>query len=173
MTTKARAYLLDTNIFIQAKNEYYSFAVCPGFWEALPWLHERRLIWSIDRVKDEIEEGKDDLADWVADTAPETLFSATSGTEVQRSFSEVMAWVQGNRQFTQAAKAGFAAVADGWLIAYARTKGLVVVTQETYEAELRKRVKIPNVCEQFNVQYVNTFRMLEDLKTQFTWAPPR
>ena len=27
------AYLLDTNVFIEAKNRYYSFEVCPGFWD--------------------------------------------------------------------------------------------------------------------------------------------
>jgi len=29
------AYLLDANIFIQAKNLHYSFDFCPAFWE---WL---------------------------------------------------------------------------------------------------------------------------------------
>ena len=28
-------YLLDTNVFIEAKNRYYSFDLAPGFWE---WL---------------------------------------------------------------------------------------------------------------------------------------
>ena len=29
------SYLLDANIFIQAKNLYYGFDFCPAFWE---WL---------------------------------------------------------------------------------------------------------------------------------------
>lgn len=28
-------YLLDTNIFIQAKNLHYGFDFCPAFWELL------------------------------------------------------------------------------------------------------------------------------------------
>ncbi|ASC73377.1 hypothetical protein XM38_043420 [Halomicronema hongdechloris C2206] len=32
------AYLLDTNIFIQAKNDYYGFDLCPGFWA---WLEQQ------------------------------------------------------------------------------------------------------------------------------------
>lgn len=29
------AYLLDSNVLIEAKQRYYDFGVCPGFWE---WL---------------------------------------------------------------------------------------------------------------------------------------
>jgi len=28
-------YLLDSNVFIEAKNKYYRFSLCPGFWD---WL---------------------------------------------------------------------------------------------------------------------------------------
>ena len=35
------AYLLDTNIFIQAKNEYYGFDLCPGFWD---WLERQNKV---------------------------------------------------------------------------------------------------------------------------------
>lgn len=28
-------YLLDTNVFIEAKNRYYAFDLAPGFWEGL------------------------------------------------------------------------------------------------------------------------------------------
>lgn len=31
-------YLIDTNVFIQAKNLHYGFDFCPAFWE---WLTER------------------------------------------------------------------------------------------------------------------------------------
>ncbi len=29
------AYLLDANVFIQAKNLHYGFDFCPGFWAGL------------------------------------------------------------------------------------------------------------------------------------------
>lgn len=31
------AYLLDTNVFIAAKNLHYGFDICPGFWS---WLDQ-------------------------------------------------------------------------------------------------------------------------------------
>ena len=76
-------------------------------------------------------------------------------------------WVQGEQQFTGAAKAEFASVADGWVVAYAKANGLVVVTHEEYAPDAKKKVPIPNVCLEFDVDYCNTFEMLRELKVQF------
>ena len=34
-------YLIDSNIFIELKNGYYNFALCPGFWHWLEVAYER------------------------------------------------------------------------------------------------------------------------------------
>ena len=31
----SRKYALDANVFIEAKNRYYRFNLCPGYWQAL------------------------------------------------------------------------------------------------------------------------------------------
>ena len=82
-----------------------------------------------------------------------------------------MNWVQNNPQFQTAAKSKFAAVADGWLVAYAYVHNAVVVTHETFSADAKSRVLIPNVCQQFNVRYLNTFEMLRQLGVQFDLRP--
>ena len=59
-------YLLDTNIFIQAKNLHYGFDFCPAFWK---WLTDRNAggrVASIDKVGDELQAGADDLSDWAS-----------------------------------------------------------------------------------------------------------
>ncbi len=33
------AYLLDANVFIDAKNRYYGFDFCPGFWDWVDLAH--------------------------------------------------------------------------------------------------------------------------------------
>jgi hypothetical protein len=71
-------------------------------------------------------------------------------------------------QFTQAARAEFATVADGWVVAYAKAHGLKVVTHEVYAPNIKKRVKIPNVCVEFSVDYCNTFEMLQELGVKFS-----
>lgn len=55
-------YLLDTNVFIQARNLHYGFDFCPAFWD---WLDEKNaegVVASIDRVSDELID--DDLSAW-------------------------------------------------------------------------------------------------------------
>ena len=47
-------YLLDSNIFIQAKNLHYSFDFCPAFWEWLDVGNEQGKVFSIEKVRDEL-----------------------------------------------------------------------------------------------------------------------
>src|SRR4051812_1500817 len=59
------AYLLDANVFIQAKNLHYGLDFCPAFWEWLIHKNNEGQVFSIEKVGDEIEAGADDLAAWV------------------------------------------------------------------------------------------------------------
>ena len=57
-------YLLDANVFIEAKNRHYGFDFCPAFWE---WLVERNRdgkVASIEKVAEELHKGADELKDW-------------------------------------------------------------------------------------------------------------
>ncbi len=57
-------YLLDSNIFIQAKNLHYGFDFCPAFWEWLDTEHASGTVSSVEKVRDELIGGDDDLAEW-------------------------------------------------------------------------------------------------------------
>jgi hypothetical protein len=161
-----KRYLLDANIFIQAHQTYYGFDICPGFWLALSHEHEGKRVFSIDKVKVELLAMSDQLSAWVKNTAPATLFKGTADKAVSDAFAAMVNWVQNESQFTPEAKAEFSSVADGWVIAYAKANGLVVVTHEEYAPDARRKVPIPNVCVEFEVEYCNTFEMLRDLKVQ-------
>ena len=65
-------YLLDTNVFIEAKNRYYRPSLCPGFWKLLRQQSNKGL--SIDMVKNELLAGEDDLAEWVRKLPKSALF---------------------------------------------------------------------------------------------------
>jgi hypothetical protein len=166
-----RKYLLDANILIEAQKRYYGFDLCPGFWDAVVRHHHANRVFSIDRVKNEIARGKDELTEWIGSEAPDTLFKMTDNAAVAGQFRRMVAWVQGEGQYKEEAKAEFATVADGWLIACAKAEGLIVVSEEVYNPDVRKKVPIPNVCRQFDVEYVNTFDMLRELKIQFVERP--
>ena len=169
----SKRYLLDSNVFIEAKNKYYSFELCPGFWKALIAKHKSKRLFSIDKVHDELSGEGDRLSDWVKETVPDTFFKQTQDQAVIDAFRDMVTWVNSESQFTQAAKAEFAVAADGWVIAYAKANGLIVVTHEEYAPDVKKKVPIPNVCLEFDVKYVNTFEMLEDLKVKFMLSTGR
>lgn len=48
------AYLLDSNIFITAKNFHYGFDICPGFWDWIDGAFEAGQVMSVAAVYDEI-----------------------------------------------------------------------------------------------------------------------
>lgn len=152
---------------MEAHRRYYAFDLCPGFWDSLPQHHTIGHVLSIDKVRSEMGTG-DILARWVEQTAPATLFDTTQTAAVVAEFTAMVRWVQNNPQFLPEAKAEFAAVADGWLAAYARAHNYTVVTQEVHRPEQRNRVPLPNVCIQFGVPYTDTFTMLRTLGTRFS-----
>jgi hypothetical protein len=160
-------FVLDTNVFISAMRGYYAFDLAPGFWKSLEGHAENGRILSIDYVKEELERGKDQLAQWAKNDFSHAFIS-TDDKDVQESYREIMTWVQGQDQFLDAAKAEFARGADGWLVAYAKAKGCIVVTLETIDPDIKRKVKIPNVCQAFSVQFVDTFEMLRRLGVQWT-----
>ena len=53
------AYLLDTNILVNAKRTYFGFDICPDFWGWLLHENNQGKIFSIDEVHEEIVNPKD------------------------------------------------------------------------------------------------------------------
>lgn len=39
-----RPYVLDSDVFVAAKNSYYAFAICPGFWDSLIHHHGEAIV---------------------------------------------------------------------------------------------------------------------------------
>ena len=155
-------YLLDANVFIEAARRYYAFDLETRFWDSLIDHADDGVVASIDRVLEELKRGKDELAEWAGGLFRDAFLS-TDDEDVVESYRKVMAWVQTQDQFFDAARSEFASGADGWLVAYAMTKGFVVVTHEQPSAEAKKKVPIPNVCDAFGVRYIDTFGMLREL----------
>lgn len=159
-------YVLDANVFIEAARRYYAFDLAPPFWESLVHHAENSRIRSIDRIKEELERGNDELAVWARGEFSDA-FASTDEEDIIGSYTQVMGWVQAQDQFSDAAKADFANGADGWLVAFAKSKGRIVVTHEVLDPNIRRKVPIPNVCDAFGVKNVDTFTMLRELGVRF------
>ena len=150
------AYLLDSNIFIQASNLHYGFDFCPAFWDWLEDANSRGKAFSISQVLDELSDGDDELSDWAKDRG-DAFFKATDATTLPR-LAEVAQWVQSDG-YEAAAINTFLQVADYYLVAYALAHGHTVVTHEVPANTLRK-IKIPNVCVGVRVSCINPYAML-------------
>jgi len=152
-------YLLDSNVFIEAKNRYYGFDIVPAFWE---WLDRRQAsfeIASITPIYDELAQGDDDLSNWVKERKDSRWWLGIEGQDVQKSYGEIIAWIM-SQDFTQAAKDKFLNEADPWLIAKARVLDVKIVTHEGFDLNRKNKVTIPVVCHYFNVDCLNTFELI-------------
>lgn len=158
-------YVLDTSLFTQAKRSYYAFDITPSFWRYLVQLANQGIITSIDKVCGEIERGKDDLYIWIQQNLPLQFFCSTDNSpNVLINYQQLISWSSSNTQFTSNAKAEFAQYdeADAWVVAFALLNKLTVVSQETLNANIKRKIPIPNVCHEFNVRHIDTFTFLRE-----------
>lgn len=171
MSTTPEKYLLDANAFIQAKRRFYGLDFCPGYWRTLIWHQQQGRVCSVDRVQDELLRGGDDLSQWVEQQFGTAAFADTTTPTVVGAYAQMLAWVMAQSQFHDSAKAEFQQVADGWLAAFAKANGYVVVTLEEHNPDVRKKVPLPNVCRAFDVETITPFEMLRRLNVQLGWQP--
>ena len=157
------SYLLDSNVFIQAKNLHYGLDFCPAFWDWLLAGNAAAKVSSIDKVADELAAGADELTDWMNQRGL-GLFRQTDAL-VAAQFSHVSTWVM-QQNYEPAAINTFLQVADFYLIAHALAGGHTVVTHEV-PANSAKRIKIPNVCIGLNVRCINPYEMLRRERARF------
>lgn len=161
------AYLLDTNTLIQAKNEYYAFDLCPGFWNCLDQQNKAGKMFSVHAVKEELARGDDQLAKWAA--VRDTEFFLPVDERTSGAMAAVSGWVQAG-DFRDDAKRAFLAGADPWLIAHALAHSHTVVTHEVHVDGQKSKVKIPTVCRALNVPCIRTFEMLRTERVRFVLA---
>lgn len=166
-------YVLDSDVFIAAKNTYYAFEICPGFWDSIVYAHRHGRVRSIDRIKAELLAGqpKEDLVVWVKERVPAGFFHGTQARAVHDAYEEIALWVQRSVQYLDRAKAKFSTEADGWLVAYSMVHGTTVVTNEQPRPDSRSRVLLPDVCAQFKVPCRDTFTMLRSLAVKLDLRP--
>lgn len=150
------AYLLDANVFIEARRRYYGLDFCPAFWDWLIAANGRGAVYSIERIREQLIGAGDELSDWVRALPQEFFFPADAATLT--SLAAVVEWSR-RQSFRQSAIALFADDADAYLVAHAHAHGHTVVTLEQPSDGVRL-VKIPNACVGLGVKYINTFELL-------------
>lgn len=159
--------MLDADVFIRAKNLHYGFDFCPAFWDWLIEQHAAGVVFSVEKVGDEVRAVTDELSGWA--DARGTGFFLRPDASTLPSLGVVSAWATG-QSYESAAVSTFLQIADYYVVAQAHAGQYTVVTHEVPSASTRK-IKIPDACIGLNVKCVTPFQMLRAERARFILGP--
>ncbi len=97
------AWLLDTNVLVNAKRDHYGFEFCPGFWDWLDVAFAAGHVASVEAVYDELVDYGDQLSDWARD---HRAFFRVPGAAEVGAMATVNGWAAAASDYTLAAKQG-------------------------------------------------------------------
>lgn len=95
---RSNVMVLDSNAFIEPKNRFYAFDICPGYWEFVIDDFESGNAMSVTHVRNEILGGSDALSTWMKDELDKKYFfdcadvTAVGSWTKTRSIAEPAAW---------------------------------------------------------------------------------
>lgn len=165
-------FIVDTNFFIQSHRATYPIDVAEGFWNTVIKLANENKIISIDKVKNEIFNNDDELSTWIDNNLAAEFFKPTNSQEVLANYSQIVNWANSKNNFyLPRAISEFLDFnyADSWLVVYALSLKVecVITTQEKSEPNRKSKIKIPEVCDAFNIRYTNIIGMFRELGVKF------
>jgi hypothetical protein len=161
--------ILDSNAFIEAKNRYYAFDICPGYWDFVIKDFGCGNATSFTHVWTEIESGGDDLTAWMKGNLDKKQFyDCAKDAGVVSRYRSVSHYVTTAYSAKPNVISAFLdpSVADPWLVAFALAHGGTVVTQETPKSS-GKKVSLVDVCDHFGVRHIDMIEFLRAEKARF------
>ena len=161
------AYLLDANVFISAKNLHYGLDFCPAFWDWIIAHNASGVVFSIEKVGDEVPALGDELSNWA--DARGTGFFLRPVADVFPALAAVSAWASG-QGYEPSAVSTFLQVADYYLVAHALAGQHTVVTHEVPSAS-KRMIKIPDACIGLGIKCMTPFEMLRRERARFVLGP--
>lgn len=164
MSTKPQIYCLDTNVLIEAWQKYYSPKFCPSYWDVLNKLGTEEIIFIPETVFEEITRTDDELSSWLKESK---IPIHGINENVTACLQSIYAKDPVHKNLVDNIKSR--SLADPWVIAHALNEKATVVTKENKETALNtKRIKIPNVCDNMGVRWINDFDFIKELNLSFT-----
>jgi predicted nucleic acid-binding protein len=163
MNTTANKYCLDANVLIQAWQKYYNPKFCPDYWDILIEIGKQDKIFIPELVYEEITRTEDDLSRWVkASKIPIKKISEPVTICLQKIYA--VNPVHKNLVDNITGRS----LADPWVIAHSLHENATVVTKEEKITALNsKRIRIPNVCDNMGVRWMNDFQFIDELGIKF------
>lgn len=159
-----KKYCLDANVLIQAWQKYYNPDFCPDYWKLLNELGTKDIIFIPEMAYNEIVRTEDDLSKWLKESKiPIKKINETVANNLKNIYSSNPSHkflVDNTRNRS---------LADPWIIAHAITENAIVVTKEDKITSVSsKKIKIPNVCENMGINWINDFDLVKELNIQFS-----
>jgi len=156
-------YCMDANILIQAWQKYYSPEICPSYWEVLNDLGKKGVIFIPELVYEEIENGEDNLFEWLKNS---NIPIKKMDGEVTNCLKKIYA-ANSDHQYLVSSN-GIHSKADPWVIAHAIKEKAIVVTKETKDYFKKPtKIKIPHVCDNMHVRWMDDFEFIKNLNIKF------
>ena len=164
MSTGHQKYCLDANVLIQAWQKYYSPKFCPDYWIVLNELGKQDIIFIPKMVYNEINRTDDDLSKWLK----KSNIPVTEIDENVTSFLKmIFAANPSHRNLVDNTKNR--SLADPWVIAHAINAHAIDVTKEEKVTAIKtSKIKIPNVCDNMGIRWINDFDLIERLNIRFS-----
>ena len=164
MSTQHQKYCLDANVLIQAWQKYYSPKFCPDYWKLLNELGLNKMIFLPQIVFEEITRTEDDLAEWLKSSGIQIHKIDAPVTQCLKRIYDANPIHQFLVDNTKQRS-----LADPWVIAHALKENACVVTKEEKVTAINTtKIKIPNVCDNMGVRWINDFQLVEELNIQFS-----
>jgi predicted nucleic acid-binding protein len=160
----APLYCLDANVLIQAWQKYYSPVICPDYWDRLNELGEEGVIFIPESVYEEIIRTEDDLASWLKNS--KVPVRQING-QVTQSLQTIYKANPIHKNLVDNVRGR--SLADPWVIAHAMNEKAIVVTkEEKITAANSTKIKIPNVCDNMGIRWINDFDFVAEVGMRFS-----
>jgi len=163
MSQTEQKYCLDANVLIQAWQKYYSPKICADYWILLNDFGEKGKIFLPQNVFEEITKTEDELTNWLKSS--KIPIKEVDGS-VANCLKDIYAANPLHKFLVDNTKQR--SLADPWVIAHALHEKACVVTKEEKVTANTTRIKIPNVCENMGIRWINDFEFLAELNIQFS-----
>ncbi len=163
MSATVRTYCLDANVLIEAWRKYYSPTFCPDYWKILNELGIRQRIFLPELVYEEITRTEDDLSNWLKGCQIPIRKTSESVIQCLRSI-----YASNPLHVNLVDNVRGRSLADPWVIAHALNESATVVTKEEKVTAINStKVKIPNVCDNMDVRWIDDFKFVAELDIRF------
>lgn len=158
------AYLLDSNILIMPER-LYPMDVYPTFWKGLEPILRMEHFLSIDKVKDEIDRGQDELTEWCKKLAGSNFYLSTMIPSVLEKYAILTNWANRSSHYLPRAISEFCDItrADAFLVAAASAYGHTIITLEKPKPQQTSKIQIPEACEVLGVKYCDLTTVLRQM----------